>query len=438
MVEVDDKKMEKKPLFRDINADDDDPEITEMESLCMQCEENGTTRLLLTKIPFFKEVILMSFECSHCGHKDNEIKPGSMIQDKGVRYKLQVKDKQMMNRQIVRQTSAMYRIEEIDFEAPAFQTKGVLTTLEGLLQNAIDGLQDQQPVRKIMHPDIASKIDDITGKLEEFKSGEHPFTFILEDPSGNSFVENPCVPDNDPFLSIEMFTRTKEQNESIGIFESEPLAEAEQESGKSDLKDEVIEFVANCPSCQSPAMTKMKLLAIPHFKEMIVMATTCDSCGYKSNEIKAGGGIEPKGKKIIFKMTDKTDLSRDVLASETCSVSIPELDLELRHSSMGGKFTTLEGLVINMKDELGKVNPFIMGDSASKENKMKSIIDKLNQIANGELFVTLILDDPVGNSFLQNLYAPDPDPELSIEEYERTKDQDDELGISDMRADDYR
>ena len=28
----------KQPLFRDIAADDDDPEITEMESLCVNCE----------------------------------------------------------------------------------------------------------------------------------------------------------------------------------------------------------------------------------------------------------------------------------------------------------------------------------------------------------------------------------------------------------------
>ena len=28
-----------KPLFRDITADDYDPEITEIESLCMKCEE---------------------------------------------------------------------------------------------------------------------------------------------------------------------------------------------------------------------------------------------------------------------------------------------------------------------------------------------------------------------------------------------------------------
>ena len=33
---------------------------------------------------------------------------------------------------------------------------------------------------------------------------------------------------------------------------------------------------------------KIFLKDIPHFKEMIIMATDCDACGYKSNEVKAG------------------------------------------------------------------------------------------------------------------------------------------------------
>lgn len=47
--------------------------IDHIESLCMNCEEQGTTRLFLTRIPFFKEVVLMSFECPHCGYRNSEI-----------------------------------------------------------------------------------------------------------------------------------------------------------------------------------------------------------------------------------------------------------------------------------------------------------------------------------------------------------------------------
>jgi C4-type Zn-finger protein len=43
------------------------------------------------------------------------------------------------------------------------------------------------------------------------------------------------------------------------------------------------------------------------------MATDCDTCGYKSNEVKAGGPISVQGKKITLRVLDREDLSRDVL-----------------------------------------------------------------------------------------------------------------------------
>lgn len=51
--------------------------------------------------------------------------------------------------------------------------------------------------------------------------------------------------------------------------------------------------------------------------------------------------------------------------------------------------------------------------------------------------VTFIMDDPAGNSYLQNLYAPDDDPQITIEEYERTYEQNEELGLNDMKTENY-
>ena len=64
--------------------------VNEIESMCVNCEKNGTTRLLFTKIPFFKEVILMSFTCPECGYKSTEIQPGSSLADTGVLYDINV------------------------------------------------------------------------------------------------------------------------------------------------------------------------------------------------------------------------------------------------------------------------------------------------------------------------------------------------------------
>lgn len=57
----------------------------------------------------------------------------------------------------------------------------------------------------------------------------------------------------------------------------------------------------------------MKVTDIPFFKSVIVMSTVCDNCGNKSNEIKSGAGISQLGKKYILKLTDPTDVNRDIL-----------------------------------------------------------------------------------------------------------------------------
>lgn len=50
----------------------------------------GVTRILLVKIPYFKEVILSSFECENCGERNTEIQSGATVQQKGNRISLKV------------------------------------------------------------------------------------------------------------------------------------------------------------------------------------------------------------------------------------------------------------------------------------------------------------------------------------------------------------
>jgi len=45
----------------------------EIESLCMNCKEQGKTRFMYTKIPMFREIILSSFYCEDCGFKNTEV-----------------------------------------------------------------------------------------------------------------------------------------------------------------------------------------------------------------------------------------------------------------------------------------------------------------------------------------------------------------------------
>uniref|UniRef100_A0A7N9CC99 Zinc finger protein ZPR1 n=1 Tax=Macaca fascicularis TaxID=9541 RepID=A0A7N9CC99_MACFA len=421
-------------LFRPISAEDEEQQPTEIESLCMNCYCNGMTRLLLTKIPFFREIIVSSFSCEHCGWNNTEIQSAGRVQDQGVRYTLTVRAPEDMNREVVKTDSATTRIPELDFEIPAFSQKGALTTVEGLITRAISGLEQDQPARRANKDATAERIDEFIVKLKELKQVASPFTLIIDDPSGNSFVENPHAPQKDDSLVITHYNRTQHQKEMLGLQEEAPAEKPEEE----DLRNEVLQFNTNCPECNAPAQTNMKLVQIPHFKEVIIMATNCENCGHRTNEVKSGGAVEPLGTRITLHITDPSDMTRDLLKSETCSVEIPELEFELGMAVLGGKFTTLEGLLKDIRELVTK-NPFTLGDSSNpcQKERLQEFSQKMDQIIEGNMKAHFIMDDPAGNSYLQNVYAPEDDPEMKVERYKRTFDQNEELGLNDMKTEGY-
>ena len=49
--------------------------VSVISSLCVACEARGETRLLLLKIPFFRDIILAAFSCEACGEQHDEAAP---------------------------------------------------------------------------------------------------------------------------------------------------------------------------------------------------------------------------------------------------------------------------------------------------------------------------------------------------------------------------
>ena len=44
-----------------------------MQVPCHACGKMGESRMCVTDIPYFKEVIIMSFVCDFCGFRTNEV-----------------------------------------------------------------------------------------------------------------------------------------------------------------------------------------------------------------------------------------------------------------------------------------------------------------------------------------------------------------------------
>ncbi|CAE6463861.1 unnamed protein product [Rhizoctonia solani] len=458
--------------------EDDERPLQEIESLCMSCGEQGITRMMLTNIPYFKEVIIMSFRCEHCGNENNEIQSAGTIRELGTLYTTRILDRSDLDRQLVKAETCNLVIPELELTIPA--SKGQLTTVEGIIRDTVRDLSLDQPLRRIHDPTTYEKIEVLLNKLKdilgddededqdekettgpvETKSASNsdkplkPFTVQLDDPSGNSWIEF-YGSMQDPKWSMRQYERTPEQNAAIGIGQAEgaptvqakhvasakDVMEASKPEGDDDVvpNEEIYVFPGICSSCSAPLDTMMKRVIIPYFKDIFIMSTNCAACGYRDNEIKSGGAISEHGKRITLKVEDSEDLSRDILKSETCGLEIPEIDLVLQPGTLGGRFTTLEGLLTQVYEELGE-KVFVHGDaSATKDDKtaFETFLANLKEVTQAKRPFTVILDDPLANSYLQNLYAPDPDPGMTIETYERAWEQNEELGLNDMVVEGY-
>jgi len=327
------------------------------------------------------------------------------------------------------------------------------------------------------------------------------FTVRLNDPAGNSFIE---FVDSmaDPKWNLRMYQRTLQQNVDLGLVSPDEVQvstvqgvsdddilkgdlpvkeEGQAETSEPVTSDEIFVFPGPCSSCGHPINTLMKKVNIPYFKvslwantnvnwlikmqDILIMSTNCEHCGYRDNEVKSGSAISEKGKRITLKVEDEEDLSRDILKvknitssprllwlkffsmqSETAGLEIPEIDLVLTHGTLGGRFTTLEGILDQVYEELSDKMLSVAGDAVSvtsdggdsrtaeERARFEKFLSDLKAVKSASRPFTLIVDDPLANSYVQNLYAPDLDPNMTTEWYERTWDQNEELGLNDMKV----
>ncbi|CRG93941.1 zinc finger protein, putative [Plasmodium gallinaceum] len=329
-------------------------------------------------------------------------------------------------------------------------------------------------------------------------SKEFPFTIEIIDPSGLSSLEYYDEDIKNNIVTIEHYERTKKELNELGFYEedfeekgvdgkesymnhSENKLNEEHNIKKenfdfikkyinnndknatmnyktaSDDEEKLIEsFTSNCPCCNYLGSNNFCEIVIPGFKKCLILSYVCANCNFKTSEIKSSGEINPKGKKITLTVKNKSDLDRFVIKSETASIHIPIIDLTSDYGTLGGSLTTVEGLIIKIIESLEDKFKFLLGDSNiynhknknentediindddSMTKKIKDLITNLYKLCKSEeLFpFDLIIDDIASNSYISSDKIDDEN--LKEEEYERTFEQNDMLGLTSMKTEDY-
>ena len=393
----------------------------------------------------------MSFYCEHCHFKNNEVQPAGEMQEQGSRYTFKLENQKDLQRQVLKSDTSTLRIEDLDIEIPP--GRGRLTDVEGIVREVIRDLESGQEDRRNADPDIYEKIQAVITALSALI--EIPrITLTIDDPAGNSWIEPAPPSDHETKekFSHKQYPRSQGQNSLLGL----SVAQDEREAGKVGLADasggggledvDILEghnyeLPVDCPGCMKPARIMMQMVNIPHFKQVVISTTDCSLCGYHTNDVKTGGVIPEKGKRIRLDIKTPEDLRRDILKSESCMLSIPECKVEVVPGTMGGRFTTVEGLITQIRDDLRSsifdTDAEELPDSmpAEKRDVWQDFFDTLGKAIRAEISFTILLEDPLASSYCQSLAGePGQDPNITEEEYERTAEEEDELGLTDMRT----
>ena len=395
----------------------------------------------------------MSFYCEHCHEKNTEVQFAGEIKQLGMRVSLRLDDMPDLSRQVVKSDTAIFRIEELDFEIPT--GRGRLTNIEGFLSDALKDLELDQAQRKQETPEIYEKIEVVVQKLiKMLNGGAFPFTVTISDTAGNSWIEPSPedVKDKNKYVSLD-FRRTPEENASLGLVSDLPedanvpdTANVPSENNEATNEEfDILEgkkytMPTDCPGCSKSAAMNMQMVNIPYFKQVIITAVVCLHCGYRTSDVKTGGEVPAQGRRIWLDVERTEDLKRDILKSETCRLIVPKCGLDVQPGSMGGRFTTLEGLLTQIRDDLRAsifdTDDVGAGDSMQSETKTawQTFFTTLDKAINAEMPFTVLMEDALAGSYVQSFTAPEPDPQIRVEDYDRTEEEEDDLGLSDMKT----
>jgi len=239
-----------------------------MAAQCTSCGyEDAKQRFCEVDIPGFRRCLIMAFTCVRCGFKDSEVKPSGDIGDQGKRWLLTVRHPEDLNRDILKSTFAEVKLRDIrtnideSMQVPTVDLQpgtlgSLFTTVEGLCMKASETLSSSMPFHGDSTQDGNHRAK-VWGKLVEglklFGSGElledgtlkYPFTLDVIDVADHSFIGERGETfvgekgrldyrsgHNDDILLVEIFDRTDEQNDDLGL--TEMMKEADNNKKAKD------------------------------------------------------------------------------------------------------------------------------------------------------------------------------------------------------------
>ena len=172
-----------------------------------------------------------------------------------------------------------------------------------------------------------------------------------------------------------------------------------------------------CPICALEGHLKMisHVDEIPYFGEHTQVTLMCEQCGWRQTDFIPAEGRKPGAWSIL--VDGESVLSARVVRSSSCTIRIPELELEVNPGTgSSGYVSNVEGVLNRFLDIVNMVKKDLDDEPEDEMRRCLELESALNDLIDGRHSgVTLELLDPRGHS--QILHPEAIDRELDENEF---------------------
>ena len=151
-----------------------------------------------------------------------------------------------------------------------------------------------------------------------------------------------------------------------------------------------------CPCCNTEIEYLYKTENIPYFSDILIISAICPSCGYKFVDTQLLKHNDPA--RYTIKIEAEEDLAIRVVRSMSASIEIPELGVRIDPGPV------CQGFVSNVEGVLDRivtvVNMALRGGTDEEKENATALLADIAQVKAGNFPITLVLEDPSGNSAL--------------------------------------
>ncbi len=151
-----------------------------------------------------------------------------------------------------------------------------------------------------------------------------------------------------------------------------------------------------CPICGYESLTiRVAEHEIPYFGKVAIISERCEKCGYFHNDVYCLEVKEPR--RYEYEVSSPEDMSVRVVRSRYGVIRIPELGVEITPGPLAEAFVSnIEGVLERITYI---VEDFLLWEEDEEVKKRaREVLDLVNKVKRGEYKITLIIEDPTGNS----------------------------------------